>query len=296
MNEQVIRDVERMLLIRVFEEKLLSLFAAGLVAGTTHTCLGQEYIPVALMDILQSADIFSNHRGHGHYLARFDDPTGLLAEILGRDQGVCRGVGGSQHLYRPGFMSTGVQGSALPVAAGVALHLKRRGDRRVAACFVGDGTWGEGIVYETLNIAVLWKLPLIIITENNGIAKSTPVTANMAGSISSRAQAFGADYALIHGCHVDDIRASLRDVISAVLDRGPLVIEFVTERLGPHSKGDDSRDVAWRERALASDWYLTYRVDQDPILQAAEKRQRQRVDVAVHKVLAMPLSSWGPQR
>ena len=100
-----------MLLIRHFEWTVLELFGAGLIAGTTHTCLGQEYVPVALNPLLREADmVFSNHRGHGHYLARYPDPTGLLAEIMGREGAVCGGSGGSQHLFRPGFLSTGVQG------------------------------------------------------------------------------------------------------------------------------------------------------------------------------------------
>ena len=120
-------DLELLLLIRHFELKLLELYGRGDLNGTTHTCLGQEYVPVALRPLLGDGDhVFSNHRGHGHYLARFRDPHGLLAEIMGREGAVCGGVGGSQHLHRDRYLSTGVQGESLPVAAGVALHLKRR--------------------------------------------------------------------------------------------------------------------------------------------------------------------------
>ena len=119
-------DLALLLLIRHFEHAVLDLFGQGKLNGTTHTCLGQEYIPVALAPLLDDRDyVFSNHRGHGHYLARFDDPHGLLAEVMGREGAVCHGVGGSQHIYRDRYLSTGVQGESLPVAAGAALHLKR---------------------------------------------------------------------------------------------------------------------------------------------------------------------------
>ncbi len=112
-------DLSLMLTIRAFELKLLDLYGKGLLNGTTHTCLGQEYIPVAMEALLDPRDrVFSNHRGHGHYLARFRDPAGLLAEIMGREGAVCNGVGGSQHIHRDGFLSTGVQGESLPVASG----------------------------------------------------------------------------------------------------------------------------------------------------------------------------------
>ncbi|GAB3856084.1 thiamine pyrophosphate-dependent enzyme [Dactylosporangium cerinum] len=111
--ERTATDLAAMLLIRHFETALLDLFARGELSGTTHTCLGQEHVPVAVSGLLEPDDhVLSNHRGHGHYLARFDDPEGLLAEIMGRAGAVCHGVGGSQHIHRPGYLSTGVQGRA----------------------------------------------------------------------------------------------------------------------------------------------------------------------------------------
>ncbi|MEU9835849.1 thiamine pyrophosphate-dependent enzyme, partial [Streptosporangium sp. NPDC048047] len=145
-------DLRLLLLIRHFELALLRLFEAGELSGTTHTCLGQEYIPVALSRLLREDDfVLSNHRGHGHFLARYAEPYGLLAEIMGREGALCAGVGGSQHVYHRRFLSTGVQGESLPVAAGVALAL--RGSGALACAYIGDGTWGEGAVYEALNMA-----------------------------------------------------------------------------------------------------------------------------------------------
>src|SRR5690606_11025172 len=140
-------DLGLLLLIRHFERKLLDLFGQGLVQGTTHTCLGQEYVPVALAPLLDERDyVFSNHRGHGHYLARFRDPYGLLAEILGREGAVCGGVGGSQHILSGRYLSTGIQGESLPVATGVALRLRDAEPGALALAYIGDGTWGEGAV------------------------------------------------------------------------------------------------------------------------------------------------------
>src|SRR5439155_21578707 len=166
-------DLELLLLIRHFETRLLELFAEGKLNGTTHACLGQEYVPVAVRRLLADDDyVFSNHRGHGHYLARFADSHGLLADIIGRHGAVLHGVGGSQHIFRDTYLSTGVQGESLPVAVGVALHLKKEGRGRLAAAFIGDGTWGEGAVYEALNMAQLWRVPLRVLGVKEGIAQS----------------------------------------------------------------------------------------------------------------------------
>src|SRR5262249_5406848 len=265
--------------------------------GTTHSCLGQEYIPVALRTLLGEDDyIFSNHRGHGHYLARFDDPIGLLAEIMGREGGVCNGVGGSQHLHRGTYLSTGVQGESLPVAAGVALHLKNAGREQLAAVFIGDGTWGEGAVYEALNMAQLWSLPTLVIVENNHIAQSTRTTAQMAGTIQGRASAFGVAYYLVKTTDVEAIRRDLAPLIQRV--RGlpaPLVVEFDTVRLGPHSKGDDSRQPHEVSDARKRDWYREYQVLGDRF-HTADARQRARVADVIRLVEQRPLSSWNGGR
>lgn len=179
-------DLGTLLMIRHFELAVLELFSQGRLHGTTHTCLGQEYIPVALYPLLDEGDyVFSNHRGHGHYLARFHDPHGLLAEIMGRAGAVCHGVGGSQHIYRDRYLSTGVQGQSLPVAVGVGLHLKQAEPGRIAVVHIGDGTWGEGAVYEALNMAQLWQVPVLVVVEHNGIAQSTPTERQMSGTVAA---------------------------------------------------------------------------------------------------------------
>lgn len=176
-------DLETLLLIRHFELALLELFARGDVAGTTHTCLGQEIIPVAPAPLLDGDHVFSNHRGHGHLPRPLPGPRGAARRDHRAGGEVCAGVGGSQHLHRERYLSTGVQGQTLPIAVGVGLHLVGRGESRVAVVYIEDGTWGEGAVCEALNMAGLWRVPLVLVVEDNGIAQSTPTRRQMAGTV-----------------------------------------------------------------------------------------------------------------
>src|SRR5919197_3634460 len=149
------------MLIRSVEERLLTLFAEGKLFGTVHTCIGQEWTGVAVAAALQKGDLlFSNHRGHGHYLAWTDDVEGLIAELMGKQTGMCGGRGGSQHICSQGFFSNGIQGGIVPVAAGLAFAQKLTGMPHITVVCIGDGTLGEGVLYETLNIAAKWELPL----------------------------------------------------------------------------------------------------------------------------------------
>ncbi|MEU5507570.1 thiamine pyrophosphate-dependent dehydrogenase E1 component subunit alpha [Streptomyces fungicidicus] len=286
-------DLESLLGIRNFENLLLRMFAEGRLNGTTHTCLGQEYIPVSLAPLLAGDHVLSNHRGHGHYLALFRDPAGLLAEIMGRAGAVCSGVGGSQHIRRDGYLSTGVQGQSLPLAVGIGLRCKRTGSGRIAAVFVGDGTWGEGAVYEALNMAALWRVPVLVVVEHNGIAQSTPTDLQMAGSIADRAAAFGIDFVEITGHHVPEIRERLTPVVRRVREEHrPAVVQFTTYRLGPHSKGDDTRDPAEVERLRADDWHreLTDRLGAP--FRELDARVRADLEEVAREVEARPPAAW----
>jgi TPP-dependent pyruvate/acetoin dehydrogenase alpha subunit len=287
-------DLQLLLLIRHFERKLLKLYERGLLHGTTHTCLGQEYIPVALASLLDETDfVFSNHRGHGHYLALRRDPYGLLAEIMGRQGAVCSGVGGSQHILAGRYLSTGIQGQSLPVAVGTALHLARSEPGGLAMAFIGDGTWGEGAVYEALNMACLWRVPLVVVTENNRIAQSTPTELQMAGTIAGRAVAFGARHHRTRSTRVDEIRDEVAPLIAATRQgAGPLVIEFLTHRLGPHSKGDDTRPAEEIRRAVEHDWYARHAGEGSEDFALLDEVVRRYVDQVVDEVLARPLSTW----
>jgi acetoin:2,6-dichlorophenolindophenol oxidoreductase subunit alpha len=286
-------DLAQLLLIRHFELALLDLFGQGHVSGTTHTCLGQEQVPVAVSRLLTADDfVFSNHRGHGHYLARFDDPAGLLAEITGRDGAVCHGVGGSQHIYRDNYLSTGVQGESIPVAVGLALSARRRPES-LALAYIGDGTWGEGSVYEGLNAAALLSAPVVVIVENNRIAQSTPSAASLAGTIADRARAFGCRYLHCAPGDLDVLRERIEPAIwSTRRGGGPVVVEIEVDRLGPHSKGDDTRDPAEIAALVRRGWYARYRELLGERFEQADGAARARVAAVVQDVLARPASRW----
>jgi 2-oxoisovalerate dehydrogenase E1 component len=239
--------LQRAYLIRSVEERLLQLFAAGKLSGTTHTCIGQELSAVALAEALdRDRDvIFSNHRCHGHYLAWTDDVEGLIAEVMGKSSGPCGGIGGSQHLCGRQFFSNGVQGGIVPVAAGIALghKLARRG--AITAVCIGDGTLGEGVLYETLNIAMRWGLPLLVLLENNGYAQSTAQTETLAGDICARAAAFGMSTVHANTWEFEQLATSLRRAADQVRATSvPVFVRVDTYRLAAHSKGDDDRDPA----------------------------------------------------
>jgi acetoin:2,6-dichlorophenolindophenol oxidoreductase subunit alpha len=233
----------RMRFIRRFEERLLELFDQGLLNGTTHACIGQEANCVAVTEQLGDGDhVFSNHRCHGHYLARTGDARGLLAEIMGRPDGVCAGIGGSQHLAAPGFKSNGVQGGIVPAAAGIALAYELSGSRGISVVFIGDGTLGEGLVYESLNLASLWRLPLLIVLEDNSWAQSTPSYLNLAGDVRARFAAFGLHVEEVDSTDVVEITAAAERAATFVRSRrAPCALIIRTYRLCHHSKNDDSR-------------------------------------------------------
>lgn len=289
-------DLDLAVLIRRFEEEVLRLFATGEVSGTTHTCLGQEYVPVALAPLLTDAFVFSNHRGHGHYLAHCRDPQGLLAELMGRAGAVCNGVGGSQHLRRERFLSTGVQGESLAVAVGVGLHLQRSGQPGIVAAYIGDGTWGEGAVYEALNLAQLWRVPLFVVVEHNGIAQSTPTDHQLAGTIGGRVGAFGIGFSETDSDDINGIRALAAPCVDRVrTSRAPHVLLLHTIRLGPHSKGDDSRPAQEVHRLRRQDWLDRYARCFPTQFQQADARARRLVEDVTAVVGARPPVRWSPQ-
>lgn len=248
------RLFRRMLFIRCFEQTVLDLFSEGLLNGTTHCCIGQEADCVGVVEHLAPGDhVFSNHRCHGHYLAYTGDAKGLLAEMMGRSDGVCGGVGGSQHLCAPGFKSNGVLGGTLPAAAGIALAHQFRGSGNLSVAFIGDGTLGEGVVYETLNIASLWQLPLFIICEDNAWSQSTPKRLNLAGNPRERFQAFCIPTREIDTTDVLEIEQIAGEELAAARrEGGPRALVIHTYRLCHHSKSDDDRPP----EEVASRWRL----------------------------------------
>jgi TPP-dependent pyruvate/acetoin dehydrogenase alpha subunit len=283
------RLYRRMRFIRRFEETVLELFERGLLNGTTHACVGQEADAVAIVEHLGPQDhLFSNHRCHGHFLARTGDAFGLIAEIMGKPAGVCGGIGGSQHLCAPGFKSNGVQGGIVPSAAGIALAKQLDGDAGLSVVFIGDGTLGEGLTYETLNVASLWQLPLVIVLEDNGWAQSTPAAANLAGSMRDRFAAFGLPVFEIDSTDVEELDVfSERALALARKKEGPVAIVIHTYRLCHHSKNDDNRPA----EEVAARW------DLDPIEIHGRRLSRSsratiddEVESALHDVIDQALA------
>jgi 2-oxoisovalerate dehydrogenase E1 component len=238
------KTIENALLIRCVEQTFLELFAHGKLNGTVHTCVGQEFSALAFAGQLSRRDfIFSNHRCHGHYLAFTGDYYGLIAELMGKESGVCGGIGSSQHLCKHNFFSNGIQGGIVPVAAGMALANKLKANSQIGIVFIGDGTLGQGVVYETMNLVSRWEIPLLIVCENNLYAQSTAQKQNLAGSIRKRAEAFGIRTAKSDTWHPDQLFDQARQSIEKVRSSCKPIFHLVdTYRLNAHSKGDDERD------------------------------------------------------
>lgn len=231
--------------IRKIEKKLLELFSKSILSGTIHTCIGQELIGVAVSKFLESNDwVTSNHRCHGHFISKTGYWKQLIDELLGLDTGVSRGIGSSQHLYSHGFISNGTQGSLLPVASGIAYSMKTEDKSNVALSFIGEGTLGEGVLYETLNLSSKLSLPHIFICENNFYSQSTPQAKSLSGSIEKRAKAFGIDYSETSIWNLDDLFNKCQNAIKISRNRKkPFFLNIMTYRLAAHSKGDDDRDI-----------------------------------------------------
>ena len=259
--------------IRHFEETVLANFPKGVFMGTTHTYLGQEANAVAVLGQIQPQDIvFSSHRCHGHFLVYGGDLRALFAELMGRATGVCGGRGGSQHLHWRNFYSNGIQGGIVPVATGMALAEKRASSGAIAVVFLGDGTLGEGIVYETFNLASLWKVPVLYVLENNHIAQTTPVELAAAGDLQARFHAFGIPAIELDSSDVREIYPLAQEMLAKVRERSaPAGLILSTCRFGPHSKGDDTRTSEEIELLLRT---------RDPLnIQAARLRPQDRTVV-----------------
>jgi TPP-dependent pyruvate/acetoin dehydrogenase alpha subunit len=289
---------ERMYFIRRFEETLLDLFAQGKLVGTTHTYIGQEANAVAVIANLEPERdvVFSNHRCHGHYLAFTDDAFGLLCEVMGKAPGVCGGKGGSQHLCKGNFYSNGVLGSIVPVATGIALAEKKKGTGAVSTVFLGDGTMGEGVTYESLNMASLWKLPVLFVVENNYYAQSTPIELELAGSIPARGAAFAIEVEELDSTDVLEIHAAAARAVTRIRETGePFFLVLHTYRFSPHSKGDDNRDSAEIEDRRKRDPLRVGErlgeAERREIEEACERRVAETVEAAEAAPAAEPIAA-----
>lgn len=282
------RLIKKALTIRTVEEKFMSLFSEGKLNGTVHTCVGQEFSAIAFAGQLQKKDfIFSNHRCHGHYIAFTDDVRGLLAELLGKASGTCGGIGSSQHLCKDNFYSNGIQGGIVPVAAGYAMANKLKDNGAIGIVFIGDGTLGEGVLYETLNIVSKWNIPLLIVCENNYYAQSTPQPLTLAGDILQRAAAF--DIRTCEGTtdDPDTLVEKAAEAIAYVREQTkPLFFLVNTYRLNPHSKGDDDRDIDEINSYRAKDFLETFSREQPAYFNNYQNVITNDINNMVHDIMS----------
>ncbi|WP_022884712.1 thiamine pyrophosphate-dependent dehydrogenase E1 component subunit alpha [Glaciibacter superstes] len=264
--ETLLEMQRRMLRIRRFDERASKMVKRGQIPGTVHTSIGQEAQVVGSCMALGEQDYMSgNHRSHGHPIGKGAPLGPLMAELVGKATGVCKGKGGSLHLadFAVGSLGeSGIVGSSIPIATGAALSAEVLGNGRVSLAFFGDGAANQGSLYESMNMAGVWKLPVIFLCENNQYALSTPAHTVTSGVIAERAAGFG-----MEGVRVEDGQSVLAvyDAVSTAVSRareggGPTLVEVITYRYNEHSEGlrlgTDYRDAAER-----STW-----LDRDPIV------------------------------
>jgi 2-oxoisovalerate dehydrogenase E1 component len=258
------RLYQTMLRIRRFDERTVELFNEGLVKGTAHSYVGEEAVATAVCAHLTTEDsIISNHRGHGHCIAKGARLDLMMAELMGREDGYCRGLGGSMHIAALDMNilgANGIVGAGVPIGAGAALANKLRKNDKVVVSFFGDGAANQGVVHETMNLAGVWKLPLIFVCENNKYALSTDNTRTTAGEgVAARAQAYGIPSARVDG---NDLVAVYHGVGEAVArarrGEGPSCVEAVTYRWGGHSMRANLPSYRTKEEEL--EW-----MEKDPV-------------------------------
>ena len=274
---RLLRMYRRMLMIRLFEEQVNDLYTRALMPGLAHLYIGEEAVAVGICEALRSDDyITSTHRGHGHCLAKGASIDRMFAELLGKEAGYCKGKGGSMHIADPDTGNLGanaIVGGSTGIAAGAAFSAKRLGTGQVSVCFFGEGALGQGLLYEVMNLAVLWNLPVIYVCENNLYNEYTHYSETTAGDILARGAAFG-----MHSESVDgqDVRA-VYATASKLVDRarhgeGPALLLVNTYRYMGHHVGDVSREY-YRSRQEEQQW----KTDRDPIKLLADSLTSQNL-------------------
>lgn len=267
-SQQLLNMLNTMYRIRTFEEKVDELFMRGEVHGTTHLSIGEEATAVGALAALRSDDyITSTHRGHGHCIAKGADLPLMVAELLGKETGYCRGRGGSMHIadVKTGNLgANGVVGGGIPIATGVGLSLQLQGLDRICLCFFGDGAANEGTFHESINMAAIWDLPVVFLCENNQYGMSMSTRRSMRNkTIAQRAESYGIPGELVNGNDVLPIyEAVYKAAQRARAGQGPTLIESHTYRYKGHSKSDQNR---YRTRDEIREWQ-----QRDPIQQFAQ--------------------------
>jgi TPP-dependent pyruvate/acetoin dehydrogenase alpha subunit len=264
-KDKWLRVYRKLVSIRLFEEQVNELYTRALMPGLAHLYSGEEAVAVGICETLRIDDyITSTHRGHGHCLAKGAAPDRMFAELLGKEAGYCRGKGGSMHIADPATGNLGanaIVGGSVGIATGAAFTAKHLGTDRVAVCFFGEGALGQGSLYEVMNLAQLWKLPVLYVCENNLYNEYTHYTETTAGTILGRAAAFGIEGASVDGQDVGAVyEVASRLVKRARSGGGPAFLQCDTYRYSGHHVGDINREY-YRTKQEEQQW----RSDRDPI-------------------------------
>lgn len=259
-QDKLLEMYQKMLEIRYFEEKLIEMYAQGLMPGLAHLYVGEEAVAVGVCAALEKNDmITSTHRGHGHCIAKGGELNRMMAEVFGKSDGYCRGKGGSMHIYdiSLGIVgANGVVGGGIPLATGAALSAQVRGTNQVVACFFGDGASNQGSFHESLNLAALWKLPVVYVCENNGYGISVSQERHQAiKDISVRAKAYAMPGMIVDGNDVEAVYWAAKEFVDrARRGEGPALLECKTYRWRGHHEGDPNRGIRYRTREEMKAW------------------------------------------
>lgn len=265
-TEDYLRMYRQMVRIRAFEDQANQLYLSAKMPGLTHMYSGQEAVAVGICEALTTSDkITSTHRGHGHCVAKGAEFKQMFCELLGKAEGYCRGKGGSMHIADQSNGNLGanaIVGGSMGIATGAALSAKRLGTGDVVVCFFGDGATAQGLWYEVMNMAALWKLPIIFACENNGYSEYTKTDEIAAGSIVARAEAFGIESHVVDGQDVLAVNALAQELVAgARKGNGPYFMELKTYRYHGHHVGDINREY-YRTKAEEAEW----KAKRDPIV------------------------------
>jgi acetoin:2,6-dichlorophenolindophenol oxidoreductase subunit alpha len=264
-KDKWLRAYRQMVRIRLFEEQVNELYTRALMPGLAHLYSGQEAVAVGICEALRIDDyITSTHRGHGHCLAKGASSDRMFAELLGKEAGYCHGKGGSMHIADPATGNLGanaIVGGSVGIATGAAFASKRLGNGRVAVCFFGEGALGQGSLYEVMNLAQLWKLPVIYVCENNLYNEYTHFSETTAGTILGRAAAFGIETAVVEGQDVRAVNELAERLVRRARDgEGPAFLQADTYRYSGHHVGDIKREY-YRPKSEEQHW----KTERDPI-------------------------------
>jgi pyruvate dehydrogenase E1 component alpha subunit len=303
--ELALEMYRRMTLIRLFEEQANELYRSAKMPGLAHLYIGQEAVAVGVCSALRRNDwITSTHRGHGHCLAKGAEPGRMFAELLGKEAGYCRGKGGSMHIadHENGNLgANAIVGGSAGIATGAAFSAKRRGTDQVAVCFLGEGALGQGVVYEVMNMASLWSLPVIYVCENNLYNEYTHYLEATAGEILARPRAFGIETREVDGQDVRAVYATTVELVErARAGEGPAFLLANTYRYHGHHVGDVDRsyyrskeeEQLWRDErdplALLGSWLEEQKFASDSDLKRVEEEARAEIEQGLTFALDAP--------